>query len=83
MCRVFVPPILSMFASDKLTNYSRSSVAPGVLSVFTTDRLVKVQSREGWQWFRNRTHAESKASFFPLSRARGRAALEVPYQILS
>ena len=83
MRRVLVLPILSMFASDKLTNYSRSSVAPGVLSVFTTDRLAKVQSREGRQWFRNRTHAESKASFLPFSRACGRAAVEVPYQILS
>lgn len=46
MHSVFVLPILSMFTSDKLTNYNRSSVAPRVLSVFTTDRLTKVQSQE-------------------------------------
>lgn len=46
MHSVFVPPILSMFTSDKLTNYNHCGVAPGALSVFTTDRLTKVQSQE-------------------------------------
>lgn len=46
MHSVFVFPILSVFTSDKLTNYNCSSVAPRVLSVFTTDGLTKVQSQE-------------------------------------
>lgn len=46
MHRDFVPPILSMFTSDKLANYNRCSIAPRALSVFTTDRLTKVQSQE-------------------------------------
>lgn len=46
MRSIFVLPILSMFASDKLTNYSHShSVAVGVLSCFATDRLTKLQSQ--------------------------------------
>lgn len=35
-----------MFAPDKLANsHHRSSAAPGVLSVFTADRVTKVQSQ--------------------------------------
>lgn len=76
MHSVFVLPILPMFTSDKLAR----CIAPRVLSVFTTDRLTKVQSQDAASDLETVLVRNPKA---PLFRACSRAALEVPYQILS
>lgn len=39
-------PVPLGFIPDTSTNYNHSGIAPGVLSVFTTDRLTKVQSHQ-------------------------------------
>lgn len=70
----------SMFTSDKLTKYNHSSIALRVLSVFTTDRLTKVQSQQACSDLETVLMRNPKS---PLFRACSRAALEVPYQILS
>lgn len=71
-------PILSMFASDKVTNYYHSSILPRVLSVSTTDRLPKIQSQEAVGDLEMALMLNRKRV-----SPRSWAASEVPYQILS